>query len=161
MYTVEFAEFKLDFVGGWNQARYAAAQQSLEEFTRRYPLVLPRETILKRRVETAKLRAALANLGLEQDLPKLLKNGMRRRAMLALIEQEDIERLGLKGTLAQYRTVYEPALEECECPSPECDQRKICFDELIERLVGVKQMQEMLEQDEEERARAAKKAKQV
>jgi len=57
--------------------------------------------------------------------------------------------------------VYEPALEECECPSPECEQREICFDELIERLVGVKQMQEMLEQDEEERARAAKKAKQV
>jgi hypothetical protein len=69
----ETNEVKLDFVGGWTKPRYVAVLESLEEFSRRYPLVLPRATILERRVETTKLRTALAQLGLEEDIPKLLQ----------------------------------------------------------------------------------------
>jgi hypothetical protein len=154
-------EVKMDFVGGWTRARYVAAQESLEEFSRRYPLVLPRATILERRVETAKLRTALAKLGLEEDIPKLLQINVRRRAMLAVVEQEDIEALELKGTLAQYRTIYEPALDECDCPSPDCEQREICYDELLERLAGVKQLRDMIEEEHEPPAKRARSEKQV
>jgi hypothetical protein len=161
MQSEEKPEVQLDFVGGWSRARYVAAQESLEAFSRRYPLVLPRATILERRVETAKLRKALAKLGLEEDIPKLLQINVRRRAMLAVVEQEDIEALGLKGTLAQYRTIYEPALDECDCPSPDCEQREICYYELLERLAGVKQLQDMFEEEQEAPAKRAKTEKQV
>lgn len=145
------AEFKLDFVGGWTESRYVAAQASLEEFVRRYPLVLPRATMLERRVEAARLREALEKFGLLSDIPKLSALGVRKRTMLAVVEQADIDKLGLAGTLEQYRAVFEPALDECECPSPECDPREICPDELLERLAGVKQLQDMIEEERLER----------
>ena len=154
-------EVKLDFVGGWTTARYVAAQESLEEYSRRFPLVLPRATILERRVETTKLRTALAQLGLEEDIPKLLQINVRRRAMLAVVEQEDIEALGLKGTLAQYRSIYEPALDECDCPSPDCEQRDICQDELLDRLAGVKQLRDMVDEEHEPQAKRARTETQV
>lgn len=150
------SEFRLDFVGGWTQSRYDAAQASLEEFTRRYPLVLPRETPLERNKETTELHKALVELGLQVDIPKLKAMGVRRRAMLALVEQEDIERFGLAGTLAQYRAVYEPALDECECPSSECEQHEICTEELLERLAGVKQLQDLIEEERKERKKRKK-----
>ncbi len=137
-------EVKMDFVGGWTKALYVAAQESLEEFSRRYPLVLPRTTILERRMETTKLRTALAKLGLEEDIPNLLQINVWKRAMLAVVEQEDIETLGLKGTLAQYRTIYEPALDEYDCPSPlHHDVYSFCvikfslLDNLLTQVVGV------------------------
>lgn len=147
------AEFKLDFVGGWTQSRYVEAQASLEEFVRRYPLVLPRATLRERRVETRKMREALEELGLISDIPKLSAIGVRKRTMLAVVEQDDIDRLGLAGSLAQYRSVYEPALDECECPSPDCDPREICPDELLVRLAGVKQLQDLIEEKYLESAR--------
>lgn len=146
-------EFRLDFVGGWTKARYIAAQESLEDFMRRNPLVLPRETLLQRRLESAKLHLALVELGLDADFPKLISIGVRKRTMLAVVDQEDIKRLELKGTLAQYRTLYEPALDECQCPSPDCDQREICTEELLSRLAGVKQLQDLIEEEREERER--------
>jgi hypothetical protein len=138
---------EMDFRGGWSKERYDAAQASLDEFLRRYPLVLPPETLYERRKETAKLRAALEELGLSADVAKLSTIGVRKRRLLALVEQADIESLGLEGTLAQYRSVYELAMEECDLASPDCDQREICMDELFERLDGLKQLRDMMEEE--------------
>ena len=148
------AEFKLDFVGGWTKPRYVAAQSSLEEFVRRYPLVLPRVTMLERRVEATRLWTELEKFGLISDILKLSALGVRKRTMLAVVEQADIDKLGLVGTLEQYRTVFEPELDECECPSPDCDPREICPDELLVRVACVKELQDMVEEerlDREER----------
>ncbi len=146
MHAEEKAEFKLDFVGGWTKARYVKAQASLDEYERRYPLYMPLPSYAQRRAEAARLHTALAAIGLSADMAKLASIGVRKRTMLAVVELADIEMLGLAGTLAQYRSVAEPALEECELPSPICNKRAICMDELFERLVGVKQMRDMAEE---------------
>ena len=125
-------------MGGWSKTRYVAAQASLDEFERRYPMYMPLPSYAERRAETDRLCAALAAIGLSVDVARLSSIGVRKRTMLAVVEQADIDRLGLAGTLAQYRSVSEPALEECELPSPKCDQREICMDELFDRLVGLK-----------------------
>ena len=139
-------EFRLDFVGGWNKARYVAAQENLEAFTRHYPLRLPKDSAEEVQSEADKLRSALTNIGLSDDLAKLRSIGVRKRRMLAVVGPTEVEKLGLSGTPAQYKSVYEPALEECEFDSPHCEQREICMEELYDRLSGLKQHQDMMDE---------------
>jgi len=137
-----------DFVSEWTTERYVEAQRSLEAFERYYPRSMHSMSFLEHRHEMERLTAALAELNLERDAWKLKLIGVRQRRMLAVVVQEDIDRLGLEGTLAQFRTVYEPALEEFLLGSPDCEQGDICHEQLYERLVGVKQLRDREDEDE-------------
>lgn len=85
------------------------------------PPQLPEETEEEIEAETAKLREKLEEIGLSDDIPKLLENGVRSRHKLATLNLVDIEALGLKGTMEQYESLYVPALNECELESSEIE----------------------------------------
>ena len=135
------ADFKFDF-GGWTAADYAVALRAYK----RCPPQLPRETSAELQAETVKLRAALAKLGLVANALKLWDDGVRSRHKLATVEQTDIERLGLVGTLAQYESLYGPVMQECTVPSPFCDlQGEFTSQELFDLLSAVKESRDSQE----------------
>ena len=77
------------------------------------PPHLPTETSEEIEKETVKLREALEKkLGLLDDFEKLFYNGFCTRHKLATLEQTDIKRLVLVGTLEQYESVFAPNVVE-------------------------------------------------
>jgi len=105
-------------VPAWTEHDYREALRWLEW----NPPELPEDEDEKKiEAETAKLRKKLEEIGLSDDIPKLLENGVRSRHKLATLSLVDIDVLGLKGTLEQYESLYVPAMNECELESSECD----------------------------------------
>ena len=135
------ADFKFDF-GGWTTADYAAALRAYKH----HPPQLPRDSAQDIEAETVRLRIGLAKLGLAADAPRLWNDGVRSRHKLATVQQVDITRLGLVGTLAQYELLYVPALEEYVQSSSECELcGEFTAEELFELLSAVKESRDSLE----------------
>lgn len=84
---------------------------------------MPEDSEEQIQYHTGKLLTALEKIGILKDGQTLLDNGVYSRQQLATLEKEDLERLGVKGTLEQYKSLYEPAMEECPSggESSECE----------------------------------------
>jgi len=104
-------------VPAWTEHDYREALRFFEW----NPPELPEETDEEIEAETAKLRGKLEEIGLSDDIPKLLENGVRSRHKLATLNPVDIEVLGLKGTREQYESLSVPALNEGELESSEIE----------------------------------------
>ena len=139
---------------GWTEADYAKALQDYKD----NPPHLPTDTAEEIEKETVKFREALEKkLGLLDDFEKLFYNGFCTRHKLATLEQTDIKRLCLVGTLAQYKSVYAPAFNECSCESPDCELfGQFTQDNLCKRLDKVKRFQDWIEEKQQARCKKSK-----
>ena len=140
-------------VPAWTEHDY---REALRFFKWNPPELPEEEDEEKIEAETAKLREKLEEIGLSDDIPKLLENGVRSRHKLATLNLVDIEVLGLKGTMEQYESLYVPALDECELESSEIDAYGTFTHEyLVRRLEKAKRWRDR--RDERERVKEMEK----
>ena len=94
---------------GWSDEHY---QKALREFELSPP-EMPDESEEDYEYHSKKLLTALKKLGIEEDFQTLLDNDVYSRQQLVLLKKKNLEELKLKGTLEQYKSMWEPAMDEC------------------------------------------------
>ena len=93
----------------WKKEDYDAALRYL----RRNPVHTSEYTEEDIQYDNGKLQLRLEKLGILEDAQTLFDNGVNSLQELATWDEIDFERLGLKGTVEQYTSLYKAALEGC------------------------------------------------
>lgn len=119
----------------WKKEDYDAALRHL----RRNPVHTSKYTEEDIQYDNGKLQLRLEKLGILEDAQTLFDNDVNSLHELVTWSKIDFERLGLKGTVEQYTSLYESALEGCATgyASGDCNDIKdtdLALDNCVKRL---------------------------